>query len=38
LSVLVVWNGESRGEDDVTGHFLEEARQRELKVSEVNTL
>jgi hypothetical protein len=38
LAVLVVWNGESRGEDDVTGHFLEEARQRELKVSEVNTL
>ena len=38
LAVLVVWNGESRGEDDVTGHFLDEARQRELKVSEVNTL
>ena len=38
LVALVVWNGESAGEDDVTGHFLEEARRRELKVAEVNTL
>jgi hypothetical protein len=38
LAVLVVWNGESRGEDDVTGHFLEEAKQRSLQVSEIATL
>ncbi len=38
LSVLVVWDGRSRGEDDVTGHFLEEAKQRGLKVSEITTV
>ncbi len=38
LAVLVVWNGESRGEDDVTAHFLEEARNRGLQVSEISTL
>jgi len=38
LAVLVVWNGEARGEEDVTGHFLEEAKQRGLKVTEINTV
>ncbi len=38
LNVLVVWDGQSRGEDDVTGHFLEEAKRRGLKVSEIVTL
>jgi hypothetical protein len=38
LTVLVVWDGQSRGEDDVTGHFLEEAKNRELSVSEISTL
>src|SRR5262245_9911168 len=37
LSAVVVWNGEARGEEDVTGHFLEEAKQRGLKVTEVTT-
>lgn len=38
VAALVVWNGESRGEEDVTGHFLEEARQRGLKVAEIKTV
>jgi hypothetical protein len=38
LMVLVVWNGESRGEDDVTGHFLREATQRGLRRMELSTL
>ena len=37
LTALVVWNGESRGEDDVTGHFLEEAKRRNLNVTEIMT-
>jgi hypothetical protein len=37
LSAVVVWNGQTRGEEDVTGHFLEEAKQRGLKVTEINT-
>lgn len=37
LSAVVVWNGQARGEEDVTGHFLEEAKQRGLKVTEINT-
>jgi hypothetical protein len=35
---LVVWNGQSRGPDDVTGHFLTNARKRKLRVLEVMTL
>ena len=38
LAALVVWNGESRGEEDVTGHFLEEAKQRGLQVTEIKTV
>lgn len=35
---LVVWNGESRGADDVTGHFRDEALRRGIPVTEVITL
>src|SRR5262249_15636562 len=31
VSAVVVWNGQARGEEDVTGHFLEEAKQRGFK-------
>jgi hypothetical protein len=37
LSAVVVWNGQMRGEEDVTRHFLEEAKQRGLKVTEIDT-
>jgi hypothetical protein len=35
---LVVWNQESRGSDDVTGHFLEQARLRKIPILEISTL
>jgi hypothetical protein len=35
---LVVWNQESRGSDDVTGHFLEQAMLRKIPVLEISTL
>ncbi len=38
LGALVVWNGVSRGENDVTGHFFEEAKSRGLRVGEVTTI
>jgi hypothetical protein len=38
VAALVVWNGQSRGEEDVTGHFLQEAKQRGLKVIEIKTV
>ena len=38
LGALVVWNGQSRGDSDVTGHFLAEARKRELPVTEILTI
>lgn len=38
LSAVVIWNMQSRGEDDVTSHFLAEARQRGLPVSEIDAL
>lgn len=34
---LVVWNGESRGADDVTGHFKQQAQAREMGVAEIMT-
>ncbi|HMV47100.1 MAG TPA: hypothetical protein PLD20_09090 [Blastocatellia bacterium] len=37
MAAAVVWNGESRGEDDVTAHFLDEARRRDLNVTEILT-
>ncbi len=38
ILVLIVWNGESRGEDDVTAHFLEQARRRGLRTAEIKTV
>ncbi len=38
IAAVVVWNGQPRGEEDVTGHFLEEAKQRGLKVTEISTI
>jgi hypothetical protein len=35
---LVVWNGESRGADDVTDHFKREALARGMRVAEVKTV
>jgi hypothetical protein len=35
---VVVWEGGSRGEDDITASFAEEARKRGLRVVEVKTL
>jgi hypothetical protein len=34
---LVVWNGISRGPDDVTAHFLHEAKLRKMTVLEIST-
>jgi hypothetical protein len=36
-AALVVWDGQSRGPDDVTGHFKQEAEARGLGVAEVLT-
>ncbi len=38
VAALVIWNQESRGEDDVTAHFLREAAQRSFTISEISTL
>ena len=38
VAALVIWNLKSRGDDDVTAHFLHEARERNLPVSEISTL
>jgi hypothetical protein len=35
---LVVWNKKSRGPDDVTAHFLDQARLRKLPIAEISTL
>jgi len=35
---LVVWDKKSRGPDDVTGHFLAQARLRKMQVVEISTL
>lgn len=37
VAALIVWNGESRGADDVTGHFKQEAEARGLGVAEILT-
>jgi hypothetical protein len=37
LGVLVVWDGESRGPDDVTAHFLRKAQDANLLVTEIYT-
>ena len=35
---LVIWNEESRGPDDVTNHFLQQAKLRKIPVTEISTL
>ena len=35
---MVVWDQKSRGPDDVTGHFLAQARQRRWPIVEISTL
>jgi len=35
---LVIWNGASRGADDVTAHFLQEAKLHKMKVLEISTV
>jgi hypothetical protein len=35
---LVVWNKETRGADDITGHFLAQAKLRKIPVIEIATL
>jgi hypothetical protein len=37
VTALVVWDGQSRGEQDVTAAFLQQARDRSLSVREVVT-
>lgn len=38
VHALVVWNQESRGPDDVTAHFLEQAELRKMPILEISTL
>jgi hypothetical protein len=38
VKALVIWNGQSRGSDDVTGHFLEQAKRRGIAVTQISTL
>jgi hypothetical protein len=38
MVALVIWNEQARGADDVTAHFLEQARQRKMPVTEISTL
>lgn len=38
LQVVVVWDGVSRGADDVTAHFLAEARRRSIPITEILTI
>lgn len=37
-AALVVWNGESRGDNDVTGHFKQEAEACGMGVAEIKTI
>ena len=38
VEALVVWNKEPRGADDVTAHFLEQARLRKMPILQISTL
>jgi hypothetical protein len=38
VEALVVWNRESRGPDDVTEHFLEQAKLRKIPIVQISTL
>ncbi|MFZ0705593.1 MAG: hypothetical protein WAM71_08330 [Candidatus Korobacteraceae bacterium] len=37
VAALVIWNQQSRGDDDVTAHFKDEAEQRGFTVAEIPT-
>jgi hypothetical protein len=38
VAALVIWNQQSRGDDDVTEHFLRAAGQRNFPIKEISTL
>lgn len=38
VQALIIWNEQSRGPDDVTGHFLAQAKLRKLTIVEISTL
>jgi hypothetical protein len=38
IKALIIWEGESRGEDDMTGDFANRARQAGIPLEEVNTV
>jgi hypothetical protein len=38
IIALVVWDGKSRGPDDITTHFLEEAKKKDISIEEISTL
>lgn len=38
VNALVVWNQESRGPDDVTAHFLEQAHFRKIPILQISTI
>ena len=38
VQVVLVWDGQSRGERDLTAHFANEARARGLPISEIATM
>jgi hypothetical protein len=37
LLAFIVWEGEPRGEDDSTWHFMQEAQKRNFEIVEINT-
>ena len=38
VEALVIWNEQSRGPDDVTDHFLQQAKLRSIPVTQISTL
>ncbi len=38
VEALVIWNEKSRGPDDVTAHFMQQAKKRGIGVTEISTL
>ena len=38
VEAVVIWNEQSRGSDDVTDHFLQQAKLRKLPVTQISTL
>jgi len=37
IIALVAWEGKTRGPNDVTAHFLKEAKNRNISIAEINT-